>query len=109
MRSFEIIRDVRFEFRFRLRDEDNKIILRSEGYLSKQGCLNGIESVKTHASNDLNYRRKIVANGQFYFNLVARNNEVIGTSHMYDTQEDREDAIKSVMDGAKSLPIVDLT
>ncbi len=43
---FEIFKDHRGEFRFRLKAGNGQIIATSEGYSSKQACLNGIDSVK---------------------------------------------------------------
>lgn len=37
------------EFRFRLVTKDDKKLLASEGYASKQGCKNGIKSVRNNA------------------------------------------------------------
>ncbi len=47
--KFEVYKDKKGEFRFRLKAGNGEIIATSEGYTSKQGCLNGIESVKKNA------------------------------------------------------------
>lgn len=49
MAKFEVYKDRREEFRWRLRADNNEIIAVSEGYTSKAGCKNGIESVKKNA------------------------------------------------------------
>lgn len=49
MANFEIYKDKRGEFRWRLRADNNQIIASGEGYTSKAGCKNGIESVKKNA------------------------------------------------------------
>lgn len=46
---FEIYTDSRGEYRFRLKAPNGEIIASGEGYKSKSGCLNGIESVKKNA------------------------------------------------------------
>ncbi|MCH5154907.1 MAG: DUF1508 domain-containing protein [Clostridiales bacterium] len=43
--KFEIYLDRRREYRFRLKARNGKFILASEGYVTKAGCKNGIESV----------------------------------------------------------------
>ena len=43
---FEIFRDSQGLWRFRLRAANHKIVCQSEGYTSRRGCLNGIDSVK---------------------------------------------------------------
>ena len=47
--KFEVYADKAGEFRFRLKATNGEIIATSEGYASKAGCLNGIESVKKNA------------------------------------------------------------
>lgn len=43
---FEITRDKKGEYRWRLVSRNSKTVAVSEGYKTKQGCLNGIRSVK---------------------------------------------------------------
>ena len=47
--KFEIYKDAAGKFRFRLRAANNEIIAVSEAYESKDGCKNGINSVRTNA------------------------------------------------------------
>ena len=47
--KFEVYTDKAGEFRFRLKARNGEIILASEGYSSKSGVKNGIESVKKNA------------------------------------------------------------
>lgn len=47
--EFEIFKDASGKFRFRLRAPNGEIIATSEAYVSKDGCKNGIESVRTYA------------------------------------------------------------
>ena len=47
--KFEVYADKAGEFRFRLKAGNGQIIATSEGYKSKSGCMNGIESVKKNA------------------------------------------------------------
>ena len=44
--TFEVYQDGAGEYRFRLKAANNQIIAVSEGYKSKESCLNGIESVQ---------------------------------------------------------------
>jgi len=46
---FEIYKDASGKFRFRLRAVNNEIIAVSEAYESKDGCENGVASVKENA------------------------------------------------------------
>lgn len=47
--KFEVYTDKAGEFRFRLKATNGQIIATGEGYKSKAGCMNGIESVKKNA------------------------------------------------------------
>ena len=47
--KFEIYEDKGGKFRFRLKARNGEIVLASQGYKSKDTCLNGIESVKKNA------------------------------------------------------------
>lgn len=47
--KFEVYLDKAQAFRFRLKAKNGETIAVSEGYTSKQACLNGIESVRKNA------------------------------------------------------------
>lgn len=47
--KFEVYKDKAGEYRFNLKAGNGEIIATSEGYSSKDGCLNGIKSVKENA------------------------------------------------------------
>jgi uncharacterized protein len=47
---FEIWRDRKGEFRWRIVASNGRILASSEGYTSKSGCLNAIETVKRYAA-----------------------------------------------------------
>jgi len=47
--KFEIYKDSKGEYRFRLKATNGEIIATGEGYESKQGCKAGIDSVKNNA------------------------------------------------------------
>jgi len=47
--KFQLFRDRAGQFRFRLKARNGKIIAVSEGYQTKAGCENGIDSVRKNA------------------------------------------------------------
>ncbi|MBN9174889.1 MAG: YegP family protein [Microbacterium sp.] len=47
--KFELYTDKAGEWRFRLKASNGQVIATGEGYSSKAGALNGIESIKTNA------------------------------------------------------------
>lgn len=51
--KFEIYLDKAGEYRFRLKAKNGQIIAVSEGYKTKNSCLNGIESVRNNATTEI--------------------------------------------------------
>ena len=49
MAKFEIYKDKKGQFRWRLLANNNQVIATGEGYTSKASCKNGVESVKKNA------------------------------------------------------------
>ena len=107
--KFQIFTGRSKQYYFRLRARNGEPILKSEGYASKSGCQNGIDSVKENAPKDERYQRKTATNGQFYFLLVAANGEPIGMSEMYTTEQARENGITAVKTDAPSALVEDTT
>lgn len=97
------------QFYFVLTAKNGEVILTSEQYTQKHNCLSGIESVKSNSRYDSRYRRKVASNGQFYFNLVATNGEVIGTSETYVSKQGMESGISSVKVNGPNSRVIDLT
>ena len=95
------------QFYFRLVARNGEPILASEGYTNKSGCENGINSVKENAVKDDQFKRLIASNGEFYFNLVAGNGEVIGKSETYETTQGRDNGIEAVKSTAPNAPVED--
>lgn len=107
--KFEIYKGKNDEYYFRLFAKNGENILGSEGYTSKQGCENGIESVKKNSPDDERYEKKTASNGKFYFNLTAPNGQVTGTSQMYTTERARDNGIEAVKKTAPDAPVEDNT
>ncbi len=51
--KYQIYKDVKDEFRFRLKAANGEIIAEGEGYESKEGCLNGINVVKSSCDAEI--------------------------------------------------------
>ncbi|MEL0642368.1 YegP family protein [Pseudoalteromonas aliena] len=111
MSKFEIFTGTDNQFYFRLKASNSEIILKSEGYTTKQNCHNGIDSVKLNAPADPNYDRLTSTNDKYYFNLKsAHNHQIIGTSsEMYESAQGRDKGIESVKSNAPKADVVDLT
>ncbi|XJV72675.1 YegP family protein [Pedobacter foliorum] len=109
MGKFEITTRKNGEFQFNLKAGNGQVILTSEGYSSKSGCTNGIESVKKNSQDDSKYDKKTSTNGKPYFNLKATNGQIIGNSEMYESVASRDNGIESVKKNAPEAEISDLT
>lgn len=109
MRKFEIYRTKNGQYSFRLKLSNGQIVLASEMYTTKQSCINGIQSVKINSQLDKRFKREASKNGSYYFNLIASNNEVIGTSEMYSSKSGLENGIYAVKEYASGADVLDLT
>lgn len=107
--KFELYTGKGGQYRYRLRARNGQVILSGEGYTSKSGCMNGIESVKKNAAFDERYQRETSSNGKFYFRLVAGNYEPIGSSQMYEREQSRDKGIEAVKRVAPDAPVDDMT
>ena len=105
MSKFVISKRTNDEFQFNLKAQNGQIILTSQGYTTKASCENGIESVRTNAVADKNFDRNKSSNHKDYFNLKAGNNQIIGTSEMYENLSGMETGIASVMKKAPAATI----
>ena len=109
MGKFEITARKNGEFQFNLKATNGQVILTSQGYKTKATCLNGVESVKKNSQEEKRFEVKQASNGKPYFNLMATNGQVIGSSQMYASEVNMRNGIASVMKNAPDAQIVDLT
>jgi uncharacterized protein len=93
------------KFYFNLTAKNGLIILSSQGYKGKDGCINGIASVKKNSTNKKNYERKDSKDDHHYFVLKAPNKKVIGKSQMYTTDVSSKNGIESIKTNAKRAKI----
>ena len=107
--KFELFKDKAGEFRFRLKAGNGQIILASEGYKQKASARNGIESVRKNSADDSRFDRKETKAGNFRFNLLAGNKQVIGTSESYKSAASRDNGIASVQKNAPDAAVDDQT
>ena len=96
------------QFMFNLKAANGEIILTSELYKSKDGALNGIESVRTNSPLDAQFERKQSTSGKPYFVLKAKNHEIIGKSEMYSSDSARDNGIESVKKNGPTATLHDI-
>ncbi len=107
--KFELKKAASGKFMFNLKAANSQIIFTSQLYQAKSGAKNGIESVRKHAGDDANFKRKESKAGEPYFVLEATNGQTIGKSEMYSSKSAMENGIQSVKTNAPDAEIVDLT
>lgn len=91
--NFIKYKDTGGKWRFRFRSPDGEVLLRSEAYNSFAARNKGIKSVLKNGTDESNYDLEESVDGKFYYNLKAQNNQVIGTSNMYASEDEREEAL----------------
>ncbi len=105
MGTFLISKRKNDEFQFVLKAGNGQVILASEGYTTKAGCDNGIESVRKNSQVDERFDKLESKNGKVYFNLKATNGQIIGSSEMYESVAARDNGIESVKKNAPDAEI----
>lgn len=103
--KFELKKAQNDQFYFNLIAGNGEIILTSEMYESKPAALNGIESVKTNASNDSFYERRVNNPNELYFILKAANEREIGKSEYYLSEAALDNGIESVKSNAPNAEV----
>ncbi|QBF24407.1 DUF1508 domain-containing protein [Pseudomonas tructae] len=106
---YEIFLGTNRQYYFRLKAPNNEVILQSEGYVAKAGAQNGVESAKQHSPYERFYVRQVSQRNLPYFVLRAANNQVIGVSEEYSSNQARDNGIAAVQKYGPSAPVYDLT
>ena len=106
---FELTTSADGQVRFVLKAGNAQTILTSEGYTTKRAAEAGIASVQASSALEERYERKVSSNGKPYFNLKAANQQVIGTSQLYQSTASRNKGVASVRTNGPTTTIKDTT
>lgn len=107
--KFEVYKSEKSDdYYFRLKAGNGEVILTSQGYSDKSGAKNGVESVKKNGADEGNFECKESSNGKFYFNLKAKNGQIIGSSQMYKSESGRDNGVGAVGRAADDANLVEL-
>ena len=101
--QFEVFEGADGQYYFRLVANNGEIVLASEGYTRRSSAEAGVASVMAHGIDRDNYQVLENQAGEYYFNLVARNNQVIGTSESYVSRSNAERGVDTVQGIVASL------
>ncbi len=83
---------------FHMSGANHEIMLSSQRYSSRTAALAGVLSVIDNAGYAEQFELLLAQNGEYYFNLKAKNGEIIGTSETYSTKSNAQQGIGNVMD-----------
>ncbi|MEN8132007.1 MAG: YegP family protein [Pseudomonadota bacterium] len=92
-------------FSFAFVDDKGKTLLKSENYKAKKSARNGVASVQNNCQNDKRYELKESKNGRFFFNLKAANGQIVGTSTMFASTSERNEAITLIKNQAVEVQV----
>jgi uncharacterized protein len=105
MAKFIVFKSSESHYRFRLVADNGEPVIRSEGYTTRESCMEGIEAVRRFSQSTSSFMRRRSSNGQYYFFLRAANGEIIGDSELYTSSHNAERGIRAVMREAPAAPV----
>lgn len=105
--KFVVSRRANGEFQFNLCASNGQVILSSEGYTSRDGCLNGIESVRKNSADATRFEKRTAKDERTYFVLKAGNHQIIGQSQMYASDASCDNGMASVGKHAPDAVLVE--
>lgn len=86
-----------WQWELRLFPTNDVVIENSKVFTSKTAAEREVNSAIEHSTGRRNFERLTSRNGRhYYFDLTDDSAKVVGTSKMYDTTKERDDAIDAV-------------
>ena len=92
---------------FHLRAANGEVMLTSEGYLNPSSAIDSIASVRENGKNASQYTILQAADGQWFFHLQARNNEIIGRGETYVSRSNAQRAVDTLVGLLRSELVAD--
>ena len=93
---FDTFQGLDSHYYFNLTAGNGESVLRSQGYTKLASAQGGVASVLANGNDKRNFDVREATNGDWYFNLVAGNGEIIGTSELYASKSNAERGARSV-------------
>lgn len=84
-------------YRFNFLASNGETLISSQAYSSRTAALGGLLSVLDNGGIASRYEIKTAADGKPYFNLLAANRQVIGTSETYATKENAQAGVDATV------------
>lgn len=93
---FETFQGIDGHYYFSMTAGNGQNVLRSQGYTKLASAQNGVASVLANGNDKRQFDVKQAQNGDWYFNLRAANNEIIGTSELYSSKSNADRGARTV-------------
>lgn len=105
--KFEIYKDAKEEFRWRLKDGDTNLGTGGQGYAKKADCKKGVERMQKDAGTDALAFEVYEDNAKkFRWRAKVKNGNVVASSSSgYETKADAEKAVKEIEKGAAKAKV----
>lgn len=87
---FETFQGLDGHYYFDLTAANGQNVLRSQGFATLAAAQNGVASVLANGNDKRQFDVKEASNGDYYFNLLAQNGAIIGTSELYASKSNAE-------------------
>lgn len=96
MSRFEINTRADSLYYFQLKNDANTVLISSEGYTSKSGCLNGIEAVKRYVRDESRFTRIQASTNRYSFIIKAPNGQILAMSEQYHNANKMDEVIEFI-------------
>ncbi len=97
------------QYYWRFRASNGEILCHSEGYTAKQSAEGGIDSCKNNSSELKNFTVFQGKDDQYYWNLKAKNGEILCQSEGYTTKQSAEGGVEACKRQAYDAGTIDET
>lgn len=87
---FETFQGLDSKYYFNLTAANGENVLRSQGYTRLASAQGGVASVLANGNDKRNFAVKEATNGDWYFDVLAGNGEIIGTSELYASKSNAD-------------------
>ncbi len=93
----EVAQGATGDYHFNFHAANGQIVLTSESYTTEAAAFDGALSVQSNGATSASYTLTHNAGSGYYFNVIATNGQVIGTSQQYTTKASAEAGITALI------------
>ncbi|NBC24632.1 MAG: DUF1508 domain-containing protein [Bacteroidetes bacterium] len=93
------------DYYFRFLNNTGRQLMQSNSYSSEQGVRNGIDNFKEATNEKSNFKIIDTDKGNLMFELKAKNNMTLGTSVVFESKKNLQEAMRYIIANASSASI----